>query len=265
MSVLKFKNAAGQWETIAAIKGDKGDPGPAGAPGEPGTTTFAGLTDVPDRVKNAISSINGATADANGAIQLDVLPASGGVISSTKETVGYTLDNSNGLGYQSLVITANSDAEDAVGDPTKAALSLIRDGSSQTVEMTGNTIWVESAEEISLFAENSGVVIPADGIPKIVHQGNHHTPVLSIDNHPADANGNVTIESVDKAWKDLSGNVITTTYATKTELANVSSVAANAQTTANAAFPKASLTYGTADMTAGTSTLATGSIYLMYE
>ena len=58
--------------------------------------------------------------------------------------------------------------------------------------------------------------------------------------------------SATKATQDASGNVITSTYATKTEL-----------TTGLAKVP--TITSGTEDMTAGTSALATGALYFVYE
>ncbi len=55
-----------------------------------------------------------------------------------------------------------------------------------------------------------------------------------------------------KATADASGNVITSTYLTKTDASSTY-------------MTKASITSGTTDLTAGTSNLATGSIYLVYE
>ena len=58
---------------IQGIQGPKGDTGATGATGPTGpagTTTFSGLTDVPSRVKNAVSSVNGLSADSSGSLKL---------------------------------------------------------------------------------------------------------------------------------------------------------------------------------------------------
>lgn len=72
MAVVKIKDANGNWQNVVALKGDKGDTGDQGPAGPAGTTSFAGLTDVPNRVKNAVSSVNGISADASGNVAISV-------------------------------------------------------------------------------------------------------------------------------------------------------------------------------------------------
>ena len=67
MAVVKVKDANGNWQSVVAVKGDKGDTGPAGPAG---TTSFHGLSDVPSRVKNAVSSVNGISPNSSGSLQL---------------------------------------------------------------------------------------------------------------------------------------------------------------------------------------------------
>lgn len=68
-------------------------------------------------------------------------------------------------------------------------------------------------------------------------------------NSVAGANVTGTVASATKATQDASGNVITSTYATKTEV--------------NDKAP--AYTYGTTDLTAGSSQLTTGKLYFVYE
>nr|DAQ83311.1 MAG TPA: major tropism determinant [Caudoviricetes sp.] len=65
--------------------------------------------------------------------------------------------------------------------------------------------------------------------------------------------------SATKATQDASGNVITTTYATKTEAATKTELSTGLAAKAPA------YTYGTEDLTAGTSALETGKLYFVYE
>ena len=123
-------------------KGDKGDAGPKGergpqgAPGAPGTTTFGGLTDVPDNVLNALSYVaQTLTAGQKAQIVQNLvgtfLPLSGGELSGAlKFLLGEVADNS-GVSYEELIVRALKDGVEGAALVLSTASSPANPGSVQ--------------------------------------------------------------------------------------------------------------------------------------
>ena len=178
MAVLKVKDSSGNWQNIVTLKGDKGD---TGDQGPAGTTSFAGLTDVPDRVKNAVSTVNGKSASADGSIDLSdkFLPLSGG-----------TMNGIITLKSGSRIVGTSSDTWKAVdvysssGNSSGANLHLRCNDSSTDPGTFVLTSQLSNDNRYDLFGKPDGVLM----------WGNKHI-VRSVNGTAADENGNVTLEA----------------------------------------------------------------------
>lgn len=102
------KNA---WSEIGELKGAVGPAGPTGPQGEPGTTQWSGLQNIPDRVTNAISSIDGLSADSLGALVLNLTSLGKGQGNGTQLAAMYPSDDANDVNitgvYTTLASTLN--------------------------------------------------------------------------------------------------------------------------------------------------------------
>lgn len=187
------------------------------------STTYATKQEA---IKTITTSEGKAVATtASGSTQtLDVLPASGGVLASEETYFGYALDPAGDEKH--FVITAHDNADEAYLDLTKAQIALSRDQNDQFVEILGPSVWVETSSNIELRAsdiENGykgyAVSISKDGWPRVDGpNGKGGLIATSVNNHPCDENGNISLDVVDMALKDGNGNEITTTYVTKASL-----------------------------------------------
>lgn len=102
------KNA---WAEVGELKGAEGPIGPTGPQGEPGTTQWGGLQNIPDRVTNAISSIDGLSADSLGALVLNLTSLGKGQGNGTQLSSMYPSDDANDVNitgvYTTLASTLN--------------------------------------------------------------------------------------------------------------------------------------------------------------
>ena len=250
-----------------------------------------------DLAKSAVKTVNGNKPDSTGNIVIDVNAGNTvhiGDDAPTNEDVGLWVDLDEPIGL--AVSSVNGTGPDASGnvqltlsgDVTGSLTgSKIKTNSELKWTIGGETIGVQvrrsgntGEEDFSVVTYNDPsfgssatktfhTVVRKDGafLPSHATTLSASDATLTLKNKSGETLNQVTVnnvakatsaDSATKATQDGSGNVITSTYATKSEVTAVSNVA-------NAALPKASITYSTTDLTAGTSALTTGSIYLVYE
>lgn len=214
MAILKIKDANGVWQNVHSIKGDKGERGERGPEGPRGPA-------------GGVVSVNGVTPDASGNVSVQVgsdytLPQAtsstlGGVkignnITVSSGTISLTSTNvTNALGYTP-----------AQNVPTVTLSSL---GVTATAAELNYVDGVTSNIQTQLNAKAALASPTFTGTPKAptAAVGTNTTQLATtafVTTAVANKTSVANATNATKATQDASGNVITSTYATKTELTN---------------------------------------------
>ena len=214
MAILKIKDANGVWQNVHSIKGDKGERGERGPEGPRGPA-------------GGVVSVNGVLPDTSGNVSVQVgndytLPQAtsstlGGVkignnITVSSGTISLTSTNvTNALGYTP-----------AQNVPTVTLSSL---GVNATATELNYVDGVTSNIQTQLNAKAALASPTFTGTPKAptAAAGTNTTQLATtafVTTAVANKTSVTNATNATKATQDASGNVITSTYATKTELTN---------------------------------------------
>lgn len=213
------------------------------------------VDEVRQLAESSIKSVNGNTPDSNGNIEV-FIPAgvhvganapiddeskvwidTDGTPTQFVRTVNNIAPDSNGnidIGVDTSELATKVEVSTAIANLVNSAPTTL-DTLGELATALQNNVGITNALNSAIGTKaNSSEVVKLSGNQTISGTKTFSSTIAgSISGNAATAT---------KATQDASGNVITSTYMTKS-----------------------SITSGTADLTAGSSSLATGSIYLMYE
>ena len=186
MALLKIKNANGQWESVFALKGDKGD-----------AFTYNDFT-APQLA--ALKGEKGDTGAPGSAATVSVGTVSTGAAGSSASVTN--AGTSSAAKFNFTIPRGADGARGATGATPNISISVMQIGSGE-----------EPSVSKSGSAENPEFIFYIPRGDKSADGGKG--TVTSVNGVSPGSDGNVSISIIDKANKDGSGNIITSTYATK--------------------------------------------------